>query len=101
MSQEKIFALILEKDSVIAKFVISKYRPSDGSFGNHPYWVLTCVDMESHYLSVVLENKPRPGEARPHTIVLHIPHSAVVCVLETTKDALPLDLAKDWKNWVS
>ncbi|WP_228762785.1 hypothetical protein [Xylella fastidiosa] len=74
----------------MAKFVIRKYRLPDGNFGSHPYWVCTYVDMESHYLSVVLEDLLPPGEIRLHPTVLHIPHSVVVGVIETTKDALPL-----------
>ncbi|ALQ95558.1 hypothetical protein XFUD_10930 [Xylella fastidiosa] len=95
--EEKVFVVVLHTNVALSQFIIGKFRPQDGRFGSRAFWICTHVDMENHYLSVVLEGQPPPGEIQTQPTVFHIPHSAVACVIETTRDALPLVIGKEKK----
>ncbi|MDC6408698.1 hypothetical protein LOK82_08685 [Xylella fastidiosa subsp. multiplex] len=95
--EEKVFVVVLHPNVALSQLIIGKRHPQDGRFGSRAFWICTHVDMENHYLSVVLEGQPPPGEIQTHPTVFHIPHSAVVCVIETTRGALPLVIEKEKK----
>ncbi|KXB09852.1 hypothetical protein ADT32_11210 [Xylella fastidiosa] len=95
--EEKVFVVVLHTNAALSQLIIGKFHPQDGRFGSRAFWICTHVDMENHYLSVVLEGQPQPGEIQTQPTVFHIPHSAVACVIETTRDALPLVIEKEKK----
>ncbi len=63
--EEKVFVVVLHPNVVLSQLIIRKFHSQDGRFGSHVFWICTHVDMENHYLSVVLEGQPRPEKFKP------------------------------------
>ena len=84
---KKAFAVMLDEASIISALEV--LGPASGELNGHRFWLCTEADTtHPYYLRLVLSprqspnQEPRPQSQTPRT--LYIPHSAVVCVWETT-----------------
>ncbi|KXB22588.1 hypothetical protein [Xylella fastidiosa] len=90
MGNETLFLLVLDANSLMGSLFEKIAHKADGQLGEHPYWICSNVAAGNNYFLVELRSFGTTSDVQKRFASLYIPHSAIVCVIRTTEDDLPL-----------